>query len=819
MPHTMGAIIWLCHWCILMMVTTAIAQPVVDTENASHRNALKVSFQLEESTESQIPLNEPCTAMIRDIMSNVGRADLQCLTPTGMAYSIPNVNKEWIEEKQQNHELISGYTQIDLPPNTMIDASTHALILDSTPILKEPSTGTDLIRRRRLATADKASGKKTVLVVRVEASDSTTTLSESQLRSDVFGDNGDPNNLRSQYLACSYGKFELNKASDRNGASTNIRSGTVTVRIPSVSTSVGDQVMLNEINRELGDQFSTAAFNLADFVMYCMPPDVMHPLDVAYAFMDGYKSIYNDAACNQVSTQLHEVGHNLNLAHSGFGGDEYADKSGMMGYSYEQDDLPYMCFNGAKSWQLGWYQDKAIRLAPTANSQIETTAKLAGVADYGTTAHDVVIKIEQEFSEWAYFVAYNAGKGINEGTQYGKDRVLVTMKDTSDEANVSTLVAKLRLGQSLKIRNFNGRADQELLVGWAAFAGDVATMVIRLQGPNVPVPTKPPTTPPTISQSSSPSSLPSAGPSSIPTISPSSSPSLLPSAGPSEQPTISQLPTLSTAPSNAPTGSFSPTTTEAPSQNPSTSFVPSVGPSTSPPSQEPSIAPSYGASQSPSLVPSLSQYPSSSPSTVPSSSTMPSWSPSLMPSEIPSVVPSQEPSLAPSMQPSFRSSEFESTFVLQLPHSTDVDLIATVCDGLVSYVDGVTKSTYGNETVTSISCLPVVDTLAGSQNVFDHSTDVTVVMTTYFPKAALGPNSTEYESHVVDTLGSDETSALLPGIIRAAIDEAGLAKGGSIVRMEWDDQTSDNPVLIVEFQQETSSPSSGMHISMHLGCI
>ena len=55
-------------------------------------------------------------------------------------------------------------------------------------------------------------------------------------------------------------------------------------------------------------------------------------------------SVYNDEACNQVSTQVHELGHNLNLAHSGMGSDEYGDKSGMMGYSYEYDDLPYMCF-------------------------------------------------------------------------------------------------------------------------------------------------------------------------------------------------------------------------------------------------------------------------------------------------------------------------------------------------------------------------------------------------------------------------------------------------------------------------------------------
>ena len=60
--------------------------------------------------------------------------------------------------------------------------------------------------------------------------------------------------------------------------------------------------------------------------------------------MNGYKSVYNDIACGQVSTQIHEVGHNLNLNHSGKGSEEYGDKSCMMGYSYDEDDIPYMCF-------------------------------------------------------------------------------------------------------------------------------------------------------------------------------------------------------------------------------------------------------------------------------------------------------------------------------------------------------------------------------------------------------------------------------------------------------------------------------------------
>lgn len=40
-------------------------------------------------------------------------------------------------------------------------------------------------------------------------------------------------------------------------------------------------------------------------------------------------------------------GHNLNFAHSNEAG-SYKDQSGMMGYSYSNDDGPKMCFNSAK---------------------------------------------------------------------------------------------------------------------------------------------------------------------------------------------------------------------------------------------------------------------------------------------------------------------------------------------------------------------------------------------------------------------------------------------------------------------------------------
>jgi hypothetical protein len=57
---------------------------------------------------------------------------------------------------------------------------------------------------------------------------------------------------------------------------------------------------------------------------------------------------------------MHEVGHSLDFAHSHEGGVTYEDGSGIMDVSYKSSDRPRMCFNAAKSWQAGWYQDKEV---------------------------------------------------------------------------------------------------------------------------------------------------------------------------------------------------------------------------------------------------------------------------------------------------------------------------------------------------------------------------------------------------------------------------------------------------------------------------
>ncbi|KAL3932847.1 MAG: hypothetical protein SGBAC_010659 [Bacillariaceae sp.] len=88
------------------------------------------------SAESQVQvLQGPCTAFVEIIDAEVDGEKLVCEAADGLMYGVPQVDKEWIEEKRKSGELVSGVTMLDLPDNTMVDMSTYSLILSGPPDL------------------------------------------------------------------------------------------------------------------------------------------------------------------------------------------------------------------------------------------------------------------------------------------------------------------------------------------------------------------------------------------------------------------------------------------------------------------------------------------------------------------------------------------------------------------------------------------------------------------------------------------------------------------------------------------------------------
>lgn len=149
-------------------------------------------------------------------------------------------------------------------------------------------------QERRLA----QTGDRTVLLVRVKtkgAVRSRTTASAAKLSDSVFGTDGDPVNLKSQYAACSYGKLRFAPFETSNPPLSAPGVYEVTVDTPESykDSTEKDDFLVDEVTEQLNAAFgNTFPF---DYVMICLPPDTFS--GIGYAWKNGQRSVFRDNWC------------------------------------------------------------------------------------------------------------------------------------------------------------------------------------------------------------------------------------------------------------------------------------------------------------------------------------------------------------------------------------------------------------------------------------------------------------------------------------------------------------------------------------------
>ena len=267
-------------------------------------------------------------------------------------YEIKNAQPLWA----QGH--LSGSTQIEIPAGSTINGATINVHGKKPKPAGGKGKGQGLFDRdlkesrtpeqeRNLAELNRqlavVTGTKTVLVVKVNhigaGNLGTTTDNLFTIANDVFGNQisgNDAVNLHSQYEACSHNKLNFVPSTNDAGNSnsndadvTNIVNGIVEVTVNTdCSTIPCDGTMRNDVNNALGRAFGASASNVADHVMHCLPSGAM--TGIAYAYINHWNSVYSDRWCRYVSAQVHEIGHNLNLAHAGEGSNSYGDQTGFV---------------------------------------------------------------------------------------------------------------------------------------------------------------------------------------------------------------------------------------------------------------------------------------------------------------------------------------------------------------------------------------------------------------------------------------------------------------------------------------------------------
>ncbi len=340
--------------------------------------------------------------------------------------------------------------------------------------------------KRILSSKPATTGSLKALVVRVIDNGKEPSLSSNQLESDVFLDTV---SLKSQTARCSYNKLQIEPFVGATPSNKQVSNGVVNVHMNYDGNAGLDQTAMQAAKEQLGD-LNDPRF---DLVMFCFPPNTGNFL--AFAYPNSKYSFYSDKWCGFVSAQMHEVGHNLGLGHSG-AVDEgaYGDMVGMMGNPGGHDDV-HMCYNTQKNYQLGWYEDKTASINPLDGVPTRNIV-LNGVSDYKRSNNALVaLRLEQTNVEQDFYIGYNRATGINKDTLEDQNKVTVIRKEagTPHEYSQSTKLKSLSVGQSYTLQNFNNNRD--VRITFVSESNGDAT--IRIQDLSPPKPTTAPTPMPT----------------------------------------------------------------------------------------------------------------------------------------------------------------------------------------------------------------------------------------------------------------------------------------------------------------------------------
>jgi len=265
-------------------------------------------------------------------------------------------------------------------------------------------------------------GTRTVLVVRVTALDSEVSVSKADISASIFGlgDSVEIVNLRSQYSACSFGKIDM-KPAEGHGIIDGVGEIFLNRNITGLNTLSFENTLAIMTEQKFGsieDNFK--------HVVYCMPPGflVQGRNYIAYGYLNHWRSIFNDRWCTNFSVIAHEIGHNLNLRHSGEAGNMYQDTTCLMGFSSSIAGFPASCFNANKNYFLGWYRDRTIVL----DMSESWLGPLVAFVDYDKAepGQAVIVKIGDHF-----FLQYNRARGFNFQSRQNQDEVVIIYNNNS----------------------------------------------------------------------------------------------------------------------------------------------------------------------------------------------------------------------------------------------------------------------------------------------------------------------------------------------------------------------------------------------------
>ncbi len=220
--------------------------------------------------------------------------------------------------------------------------------------------------RRKLAVV---TGDKPILVVKVtDVNGLARAESPAQIGDDIFGTLGDSVNLKSQLFNCSMGQLnvlecdptlipndltdptlETNGVPNGKGVAPGVMEITIGVDLTTSDRYTVRNAVTTAVQTAIGEPLP----GRYQQVMFILEGCYVDCGWAAYAYINSWGSVYQGDFYKYTGVQVHELGHNFNLGHSGgLDGQTYTDHTGMMGAPLFSDDVGKMCYNPAKNWQV-----------------------------------------------------------------------------------------------------------------------------------------------------------------------------------------------------------------------------------------------------------------------------------------------------------------------------------------------------------------------------------------------------------------------------------------------------------------------------------
>jgi len=308
------------------------------------------------------------------------------------------------------------------------------------------------VTNRRKLYGTSITGKRKVLVVRVSNDNilrEKVEQDEKKLYWDVFGDE---NNLKKVYKRCSGNKLKFVPATGYL-----VNRGVITVSPPQSVCGMNFKSVSNHAKAQL------VGLNIdTDHFMYIMPDCADFEGAEAWGEMNGTDTWIPSRNGSVALVQVHEVGHNLGLGHSGAEYDDYGDKTCFMGAQVPWDDKgAKMCFNAGKLWSLGWYSKHHGSFKP---DKYGVKANLIGIGEAQTRGgavvkEKVIVKLSSSINKNAshLYLRYNNGKGPNQGVVGDKNKVVITQQYS--RSSDSHIKAALGPGETYYGTNWDARGN------------------------------------------------------------------------------------------------------------------------------------------------------------------------------------------------------------------------------------------------------------------------------------------------------------------------------------------------------------------------